>query len=669
VQFKVLSLLICALALWLGSPAGTASALADSQLRVGIVVSNQAYAELRPLQIPHSDGDRVEAALRAMEFDIVVRLRDAQSGMLEATLADIRRTIGNRQPDVVFVYYSGHGGVLEGRGDNYLFATDSEPKAAGSLATGATKLSDLISRINAWRPDAIVMAIDACRDLVTVSDQRRSESQRAVAANGPPVFGRGMSRQSVSSAPLFVSFATRPGEIALDAPVYSVALSEEMQIRQADVDQIFERVRARVIQATGSTQTPHNENGLPQLVWLQPEFDFDVSLEKTAIWPAPTDFHSPRLFLNPRGGGLWVQSGYWGADHPLRLLAVDAAGQETWRADAVSLNLPDSVVLDTAAFTPDGKYMLGLHVEERDAWDPGLMLLDEQGKRIRAPSIKEVARTGRARIRRIAFDASGDAWIAVNDGPDKAYSFVRSSPDLTQISEFGATILQPSTRYIAVNALLPFDQASVEAEDCMFQLSPCGPLMFAAGALRNLYAEAILLRVSPTGTAGSPPLQASGTGFEFTWVGAKDGTCCLLFGTKQSAHPSSQNSLIFAKANIVGITTSQHTQFLPRDTDTCFAESAAQTDAGMIVGLATCRTGDIRASTIIVADTSLMVGGWKKACESRSCAATEIIRADDGRILTAVSSTDGYYAIYEVKVRPAKGVGRSSGRSKTASPR
>lgn len=651
-RFVFLWVAVSALSVFLGSFAGTAKAQTDEPLRVGIVVSNQTYLGIRPLEIPHSDGDRVETALKDLQFEVVIRLRDARSGDIEAALGEAQDSLQGRTPDIVFFYFSGHGGVIEGRGDNFLFATDFEPRSTGSLQTAASKLSDIIDTINAWQPDAILMAIDACRDLVSVPAGARSNSPLPTADYAQPAFGRGLVRQSVANAPLFVSFATRPGEIALDAPIYSVALSEEMKVRGADVATVFGRIRDRVILATGAMQAPHNEDGLTSPVWLQPEFSYDVELYEVAVWPVPPDLYRPRLIMNPAGGGLWVQSGYWGSDHPFRLIAINAAGDETWRADAVSLDFPDTIVFDTATFASDGQFLLGLHTEEESEWTPVIALLNANGQRIKAPQLTGVARSGKARVRRISIDPAGEVWIAINDGPDKAYSFVRASSDLSTMSEFGGTLPQSARHRIFINSLLPFDQATAEENDCMLRPKPCGPLLFAAGAVRQENSNATLLQVSPTGLGAGEPLQASATDFEFSWLGAKGGRCCVLFGATDSGEGS---SLIFAEANILGLTNPAYTSFVPTGYQNCMPEGAAQTDSDIVVALATCHTGANFVSTLVLADPALNVIGWAAACEGRSCRASEIVRGRDGRILTAVSGVDGY-VVSDVRIRRSKGI-------------
>lgn len=183
---------------------GASGALAAK--RVALVIGNDAYRELPPLQKAVADADSFAAAMTEQGFDQVILKRNLDRSTMDLAIAEFLELI--EVGDTAVFFYSGHG--WSDGAQNFLVGVDA-PRASSEtllarisipLQNGATGIIDEIGRKGAALKVAI---IDACRD-------------NPFASNVP---GRsiGLSRGLVAQQPpsgTFIVFSAGAGQTALD---------------------------------------------------------------------------------------------------------------------------------------------------------------------------------------------------------------------------------------------------------------------------------------------------------------------------------------------------------------------------------------------------------------------------------------------------------------------
>src|SRR4029078_5268245 len=133
-------------------------------------------------------------ALRGAGFEVILKTDADQAGMKDA----IRSFNGSLKTKGVvgLLFYAVHGVQLNG--ENYILPLGERPSSEAALKDGAVTAAEAVDSMSAARNALNIVILDACRDNPWLG-------------NG----AKGLSRVD-SSSNLFVSFATSPGEVALD---------------------------------------------------------------------------------------------------------------------------------------------------------------------------------------------------------------------------------------------------------------------------------------------------------------------------------------------------------------------------------------------------------------------------------------------------------------------
>ena len=179
---------------------GTLSpALAD---RYALVVGNDAYAELPPLQKAVNDATAVAAALESQGFAVTL-LTDAGRRAMTRGLSDLAARI--RPGDEALFYFAGHGVEVAGR--NYLLPADApavKPEEESFLTAESVAADDVVFTLQGRGAAVTVLILDACRDNPFPREGTRSAgSARGLAPIAPPEGS-------------FILFSAGAGQTALD---------------------------------------------------------------------------------------------------------------------------------------------------------------------------------------------------------------------------------------------------------------------------------------------------------------------------------------------------------------------------------------------------------------------------------------------------------------------
>ena len=122
---------------------------------------------------------------------------------------------------------------------------------------------------------ATLIILDSCRnnpyndDTLPAARRGVARTITQLAAGQPRTVGRGLARMDTGGAGMFVAFATKPGEFALDGPTpgaanspFSAALALHLGTPNASLEAVMIRVRREVQIATERRQLPWSQSSL-----------------------------------------------------------------------------------------------------------------------------------------------------------------------------------------------------------------------------------------------------------------------------------------------------------------------------------------------------------------------------------------------------------------------
>ena len=264
--------------------------LADS--RVALVIGNSAYTGTSPLTNPVNDATDMAAALRELQFDVILE-RDADEDAMDDALADFEeRSAGS---DLALVFYAGHG--MEMNGTNYLVPVDARLATAAAVERETIALDSVLAAAAGARTRIVIL--DACRNNPFARAMRG-----VVRAN---VRSGGLAAVS-TGAGLLVAYAAAAGEVAADGQdsrnsPYTAALLEHLRSPGIEVRVMFGNVGGAVSASTRADQQPFVYTSLTGEHYLasratQPVVANDSSLrrQETVFWESIRESTNPADF-------------------------------------------------------------------------------------------------------------------------------------------------------------------------------------------------------------------------------------------------------------------------------------------------------------------------------------------------------------------------------------
>ena len=245
--------------------------------KLALVIGNGNYAKW-PLRNPANDAQAVARALTEIGF--------ATTTAVDVTLPNLDRAVSGlvsrvRPGDVVAFYYAGHGIQLEG--ENYLVPVDFDAKDETDAKYAAYAASRVQERIEKAGARVTLVVLDACRN--------NPFAAKRAAGGGLAAMGSGKGT--------LIAFATAPGQTADDNPngnngLFTTHLITALREPGLTLDQVFNRVRERVHNASGGRQVPWTVSSVIGDVYLRP----GASGEGPAIGPPPVQNPLARLMTN-----------------------------------------------------------------------------------------------------------------------------------------------------------------------------------------------------------------------------------------------------------------------------------------------------------------------------------------------------------------------------------
>ncbi|MEO9527247.1 caspase family protein [Roseibium sp.] len=287
----------------LGLALATGSAFAAAQSedgrRVALVIGNQDYQFVEPLENPENDTKEITKVLQEADFDVTVGLNLSKKD-LEKVVRRFLRELNDG--DTALFYYSGH--ALQVGDSNFILPVDAKLTSQYDLEFESLKVSHLLDYMKAASSLQIVM-LDACRDNpFEIASLFWGEEEYALGKT------RGL-RRIPNKLGSFISYATRPGQVAFDgqgpmspftSSVVGNALNPTLEIKD-----LMTRVRDEVVRKTGGQQIPYEDSTLVTNFYFVPPKPEPIV---TAHHRVSASVDSPAVALNipepvqPEGGTL-----------------------------------------------------------------------------------------------------------------------------------------------------------------------------------------------------------------------------------------------------------------------------------------------------------------------------------------------------------------------------
>jgi TPR repeat protein len=231
------------------------SALAGE--RQALLIGNSAYESLPGLDNPALDAELLARTLEQLDFTVQV-VSDADYDGMRAAIDVFRRAA--EDAEVALVYYAGHGVQVDGV--NYLLPVDAEIRGRDDLRREGLVLPFLLHELETASPEFGILVLDACRDnpIAALEEQLAQQAGRSMAPR------EGLA-PTTSATGLMISYATAPGQVALDGPAggnspFAEALAHYLNEPGLEIGLLFRKVSARVREATAGAQVPWTEASL-----------------------------------------------------------------------------------------------------------------------------------------------------------------------------------------------------------------------------------------------------------------------------------------------------------------------------------------------------------------------------------------------------------------------
>jgi len=241
--------------------------------RLALVIGNADYKFVPSLSNPVNDAEDVAAALRSLNYEVIVLTNASYKTMLNGVqqFAERLAQLGS----VGLFYFSGHG--LQTGSRNYLVPVDAKIKTEADIKPLSLDANHVLAKMNEAQSEVNVMILDACRDNPFDKSVIKSISSKGLA-------------QIVAPSGSFISFATAPMQPALGGKenernsIYTKHLLAAMK-NQADVPvgDVLVGVRNQVMLETKDAETQ-------QVPWdtssLRHQFCFG---ECRSVTPSPSE--------------------------------------------------------------------------------------------------------------------------------------------------------------------------------------------------------------------------------------------------------------------------------------------------------------------------------------------------------------------------------------------
>jgi len=252
--------------------------------RIALVVGNADYAQIGTLDNPGNDAGLIGDVLEAAGFEVTF-LFDATQAELNAAVVAFGRTLREKGPETVgLFYFAGHG--VQSRGKNFLLPVDASLADAADLDLVGVEADVILRQMASARNKTNIVILDSCRNNPFAALEGLTEPGLAEMKAAPGTF---------------VSYATGPGDVALDGlgrhSPFSAALADAMREPGAAIEAVFKQVRVQVVEETRGIQTPWDTSLLTtDFVFFPDEVVAAAEAEEASFWEEVDGSGNPVAF-------------------------------------------------------------------------------------------------------------------------------------------------------------------------------------------------------------------------------------------------------------------------------------------------------------------------------------------------------------------------------------
>lgn len=266
-----------------------------------LIIGNAAYEHASVLRNPARDSRAIRTALKKLGFEVEYG-QDLTWAQTQEIVAKFLKKAGSAKTALFF--YAGHG--IQIRGQNFIIPVDANFSSADDLDSQIVSMNDIFRHIDK-RSDTGLVFLDACRDnpfRAQIQKRLTSGEVQLTRSMGQIRLKRGLARvesgaeESGGPAPtpttpddltgrplpstalsvglglaeidggegMFVAYATRPGQVALDGKgkhsPFTEGLLKYLNKPGLEIRQVLTRVRRHVRTKTEGKQTPWDSSSL-----------------------------------------------------------------------------------------------------------------------------------------------------------------------------------------------------------------------------------------------------------------------------------------------------------------------------------------------------------------------------------------------------------------------
>ncbi len=250
--------------------ATTADARFAGEHRVALVIGNGGYAA-SPLLNPVNDARAMGQTLRALGFHVSL-LEDATMKQMTDAAREFGDTL--QRGGVGLFFYAGHGMQIKGR--NYLIPIGADIQREDEVSFNAFDAALLLEKMEAAKSRVNIVILDACRNN-PFARSFRSAAQGLAQMDAP--------------VGTYLSFATAPAKVASDGKdgngLYTQHLLEAIRTPGLKIEEVFKRVRVKVMSDSNGEQVPWDNSSLAGDFYFVPPPTADIPPLPAVAAPAP----------------------------------------------------------------------------------------------------------------------------------------------------------------------------------------------------------------------------------------------------------------------------------------------------------------------------------------------------------------------------------------------
>ncbi|MFN8257693.1 MAG: caspase family protein [Bacteroidales bacterium] len=219
-----------------------------SQKRLALVMGNSSYLYGGTLKNPVNDANAMKLTLESLGFK-VLKCENCSQNDMKRMIDDFGAQLENY--DVGLFFYAGHG--IQYKGINYLIPVDSKLDYERDIEYNCVEADRVLAKMEGAKSKINLIILDACRDNPFERSWNRGVNSGGLAFMDAP-------------SGSLIAYSTSPGKTASDGNgsngLYTTALLEYIQQSGMQIEDMFKKVRQKVIQDSDGKQTPWESTSL-----------------------------------------------------------------------------------------------------------------------------------------------------------------------------------------------------------------------------------------------------------------------------------------------------------------------------------------------------------------------------------------------------------------------